>query len=31
VRVSYELSEAGRSLEPVIEALSHWAEQWLKI
>ena len=29
VRVSYELTEAGRGLEPVIEALSHWAECWM--
>ena len=29
VRVSYELTEAGRGLEPVIEALSHWAEHWM--
>jgi len=29
VRVSYELTAAGRALEPVIEALSHWAERWV--
>ncbi|HJQ22396.1 MAG TPA: helix-turn-helix domain-containing protein [Blastocatellia bacterium] len=29
VRVSYELTEAGRALEPVIEALGHWAEHWM--
>ena|SRR5947209_6035361 len=31
VRVSYELTEAGRALEPVIEALSRWAERWVTI
>jgi DNA-binding HxlR family transcriptional regulator len=29
VRVSYELTAAGRALEPAIEALSHWAERWV--
>ncbi|MFL6212759.1 MAG: winged helix-turn-helix transcriptional regulator [Blastocatellia bacterium] len=31
VRVSYELTEAGRALEPVIETLGHWAERWVTI
>ena len=31
VRVSYELTEAGESLKPVIECLGRWAEQWVKI
>src|ERR1041385_423877 len=31
VRVSYELTEAGRNLEPVIESLGRWAEQWVKV
>ncbi|MFN2598373.1 MAG: winged helix-turn-helix transcriptional regulator [Pyrinomonadaceae bacterium] len=31
VRVSYELTEAGKSLEPVIESLSRWAERWVKV
>src|SRR5436853_1346864 len=31
VRVSYELTEAGRDLEPVIEALGRWAERWVKV
>jgi DNA-binding HxlR family transcriptional regulator len=31
VRVSYELTEAGESLKPVIESLGRWAERWVKI
>ena len=31
VRVSYELTESGRELEPVIEKLGKWAERWVKI
>ena len=31
VRVSYELTEAGASLKPVIESLGRWAEQWVKV
>jgi len=31
VRVSYELTEAGESLEPVIESLGRWAERWVKV
>src|SRR5439155_19492029 len=31
VRVSYELTEAGKSLEPVMEALGIWAHRWLKV
>ena len=31
VRVSYALTEAGKSLEPVIEALGEWAERWVKL
>jgi len=30
VRVSYELTESGKDLEPVIDALGHWAERWVK-
>ena len=29
--VSYELTEAGKSLKPVIESLGRWAEQWVKV
>jgi len=29
VRVSYEMSEAGKALEPVIRALGEWAHQWV--
>jgi DNA-binding HxlR family transcriptional regulator len=31
VRVSYELTDAGKSLRPVIEALSGWAEKWVQL
>ena len=31
VRVSYELTESGRELEPVVEKLGKWAERWVKI
>jgi DNA-binding HxlR family transcriptional regulator len=31
VRVSYELTEAGQRLEPVIESLGRWAERWVKV
>ena len=30
VRVSYELTESGKDLEPVILALGKWAERWVK-
>ena len=29
VRVSYELTESGKDLEPAIEALGTWAEKWV--
>jgi DNA-binding HxlR family transcriptional regulator len=31
VRVSYELTESGRDLEPAIEALGKWAERWVEV
>ena len=31
VRVSYELTEAGKGLKPVIEVLGRWAERWVKV
>jgi DNA-binding HxlR family transcriptional regulator len=31
VRVSYELTRSGKDLEPVIEALSEWAEKWVEL
>ena len=31
VRVSYELTEAGKSLKPVIESLTRWAERWVRV
>lgn len=30
VRVSYELTEAGKGLKPVIDCLGRWADQWVK-
>src|SRR5258705_631616 len=30
VRVSYELTESGKDLEPAIVALGKWAERWVK-
>ena len=30
VRVSYELTESGAGLEPVIVNLGRWAERWVK-
>jgi DNA-binding HxlR family transcriptional regulator len=29
VRVEYELTEKGRALEPVVRAISVWAERWV--
>jgi DNA-binding HxlR family transcriptional regulator len=29
VRVEYELTEKGRALEPVVRAISAWAERWV--
>jgi DNA-binding HxlR family transcriptional regulator len=29
VRVSYELTDSGKDLEPAIEALGKWAEKWV--
>ena len=29
--ISYEMSEAGKDLEPVIRALGKWAERWVTI
>lgn len=31
VRVSYELTEAGKGLKPVIESLGRWAERWVNL
>ena len=31
VRVSYEMTEAGRDLEPVIRALGKWADRWVNL
>ena len=29
VRVDYELTEKGRALNTVVEALGEWADQWI--
>lgn len=29
VRVDYELTDKGRALEPALNAISTWAEQWV--
>jgi len=31
VRVSYDMTEAGKDLEPVIRALGKWADRWVTI
>jgi DNA-binding HxlR family transcriptional regulator len=30
VRVEYELTAKGRALEPVMDAIQAWADQWVK-
>ena len=30
VRVSYALTEAGQSLQPVLDSLGEWAHRWIK-
>ena len=31
IRVSYELTDSGKDLEPAIEALGKWAEKWVTV
>ncbi|WP_163969435.1 winged helix-turn-helix transcriptional regulator [Oceanobacillus halotolerans] len=31
VRIEYSLSEKGKALEPVIQAIEHWANGWVTI
>ncbi|MFZ3579011.1 winged helix-turn-helix transcriptional regulator [Virgibacillus sp. DJP39] len=31
VRIEYSLSEKGNALEPVIQAIQHWAEDWVTL
>jgi DNA-binding HxlR family transcriptional regulator len=31
VRVSYEMTESGKDLEPVIQAIGKWADRWVAI
>jgi DNA-binding HxlR family transcriptional regulator len=30
VRIEYSLTSKGRALEPVINAIGHWAEEWVE-
>lgn|SRR5690625_1172312 len=29
VKIEYELTEKGRALEPVVEAIQNWSEKWM--
>ena len=29
VRVEYQLTEKGRALKPVVDAIQHWANEWV--
>lgn len=31
VRITYALSEAGKALEPALQALGSWAERWVDV
>jgi|SRR5579859_4065504 len=31
VRVEYQLTEKGRALKPVVEAIHNWAEKWVML
>jgi DNA-binding HxlR family transcriptional regulator len=31
VRVEYQLTDKGRALKPVVDAIHAWAEQWLEL
>src|SRR5947209_19358637 len=31
VRVEYRLTDKGHDLKPVVEAIHHWAEQWIPL
>lgn len=31
VRIEYRLTEKGRALTPVLDAISHWAGEWLSL
>ena len=31
VRIEYELTEKGRSLEPALDEIQKWAEQWIQL
>ncbi len=31
VRVEYRLTEKGQDLQPVVQAIHHWAEKWIEL
>lgn len=31
VRVEYRLTEKGQDLQPVVQAIHHWAEKWIDV
>lgn len=31
VRIEYEMTEKGKSLEPALDEIQKWAEQWIKL
>ena len=31
VRVEYRLTDKGRALQPVVDAIHHWAESWITL
>lgn len=31
VRVEYRLTEKGQDLQPVVQAIHHWAERWIEL
>ncbi|KOS00822.1 winged helix-turn-helix transcriptional regulator, partial [Paenibacillus polymyxa] len=30
VRIEYELTTKGRALQPVMEQIQYWAEEWIR-
>jgi DNA-binding HxlR family transcriptional regulator len=31
VRVEYRLTEKGRALQPVVEAIGEWSHRWIEV